>query len=133
MCHVTAIGSGKIWILVADWSRFKSAEPNAGHMTHKIGPLYSNQNKSLESSISYWVSWLEVDSQLWFEFFGGTVSLLNTALFRFYAWYYELNLPFFVNQHCCSLLKVSGFKEVCWPSKDSRKMQGIIKVLKVRK
>ena len=37
---------------------------NAGHMTRKIGPLYFNQNKSLESSINYWVSWLEVDSQL---------------------------------------------------------------------
>ena len=35
-----ALGTGKIWILVADWSRFKSSEPNAGHVTRKIGPLY---------------------------------------------------------------------------------------------
>ena len=25
---------------VPDWSRFKSSEPNAGHMTCTIGPLY---------------------------------------------------------------------------------------------
>ena len=29
-----------IWILVADWSRVKSSEPNAGDVTRKIGPLY---------------------------------------------------------------------------------------------
>ena len=34
------LGSGKIWILVHDWSRFKSSKPNAGHVTRKIGPLY---------------------------------------------------------------------------------------------
>ena len=34
------LGSGKIWILVSDWSRFKSSEHNAGHVTRKIGPLY---------------------------------------------------------------------------------------------
>ena len=39
-CHVTSAGSGKIWILVADWSRVKSSEPNAGDVTRKIGPLY---------------------------------------------------------------------------------------------
>ena len=33
-------GSSKIWILVPDWSRFKSMEPNADHVTRKIGPLY---------------------------------------------------------------------------------------------
>ena len=33
-------GSGKIWILVADWSRLESSEPNAGDVTRKIGPLY---------------------------------------------------------------------------------------------
>ena len=37
---MTSAGSGKIWILVADWSRVKSSEPNAGDVTHKIGPLY---------------------------------------------------------------------------------------------
>ena len=35
-----ALGSGKVWILVPDW--FKLLEPNAGHMTLKIGPLYFN-------------------------------------------------------------------------------------------
>ena len=30
----------QIWILVTDWSRFKSSEPNADHVTRKIGPLY---------------------------------------------------------------------------------------------
>ena len=34
------LGSGKIWILVHDWSRFKSSEPNAGQVTRKIGTLY---------------------------------------------------------------------------------------------
>ena len=37
---MTALGSGKIWILVPDWSRLKSLEPKAGDVTHKIGPLY---------------------------------------------------------------------------------------------
>ena len=37
---MTALGSGKIWILVPDWSSFKSSEPNAGHVTRKIAPLY---------------------------------------------------------------------------------------------
>ena len=37
---MTALGSGKIWILVPDWSRLKSSEPKAGDVTHKIGPLY---------------------------------------------------------------------------------------------
>ena len=32
----------KIWILVADWSRFQSVEPNAGDVARKIGPLYFN-------------------------------------------------------------------------------------------
>ena len=35
-----ALGSGKIWILVPDLSRFKPSKPNAGHLTRKIGPLY---------------------------------------------------------------------------------------------
>ena len=53
---MTSEGSGKIWILVADWSRVKSSEPNAGDVTRKIGPLYfksceivfccKNQNKN---------------------------------------------------------------------------------------
>ena len=38
---VVNLGTGKIWILVSDWSRLKSSEPNAGHLTCKIGPLYS--------------------------------------------------------------------------------------------
>ena len=37
---MTALGSGKIWILVPDWSRLKSSEPDAGDVTPKIGPLY---------------------------------------------------------------------------------------------
>ena len=37
---MTELGSSKIWILVPDWSRFKSSEPNAGHVTCKIGPMY---------------------------------------------------------------------------------------------
>ena len=37
-----ALGSGKILILVPDWSRFKSSEPNAGNVTRKMGPLYFN-------------------------------------------------------------------------------------------
>ena len=36
------LGSGKIWILVPDWSRLKSSEPKAGDVTRKIGPLYFN-------------------------------------------------------------------------------------------
>ena len=39
-CHVTSSGSGKIWILVADWSRLESSEPIAGDVTRKIDPLY---------------------------------------------------------------------------------------------
>ena len=39
---MTALGSGKIWILVPDWSRLKSLEPKAGDVTRKIGPLYFN-------------------------------------------------------------------------------------------
>ena len=35
-----ALGSSKIWTLVPDWSRFKSLEANAGHVTRKIGLLY---------------------------------------------------------------------------------------------
>ena len=37
---MTALSSGKIWILVPDWSRLKSSEPKAGDVTRKIGPLY---------------------------------------------------------------------------------------------
>ena len=37
---MTALGSGKIWILVPDWSRLKSSEPEAGDVTCKIRPLY---------------------------------------------------------------------------------------------
>ena len=37
---MTALGSGKIWILVPDWLRLKSSEPKAGDITRKIGPLY---------------------------------------------------------------------------------------------
>ena len=37
---MTALGSGKIWILVPDWWRLKSSEPKAGDVTRKIGPLY---------------------------------------------------------------------------------------------
>ena len=37
---MTALGSGKIWIFVPDWSRLKSLEPKAGDVTRKIGPLY---------------------------------------------------------------------------------------------
>ena len=29
-----------------DWSRFKSSEPNAGHVTRKIGPLYFSENRA---------------------------------------------------------------------------------------
>ena len=32
---MTSAGSGKIWILVADWSRCKSSEPNTGDVTRK--------------------------------------------------------------------------------------------------
>ena len=39
---MTSAGSGKIWILVPDWSRVKSSEPNVGDVTRKIGPLYFN-------------------------------------------------------------------------------------------
>ena len=35
-----AVGSVKIWILVPDWFKFKSSEPNANHVTRKIGPLH---------------------------------------------------------------------------------------------
>ena len=37
---MTALGSGKIWILVPDWSRLKSSEPKAGDAPRQIGPLY---------------------------------------------------------------------------------------------
>ena len=37
---MTSSGSGKIWILVAEWSRLESSEPNADDVTRKIGPLY---------------------------------------------------------------------------------------------
>ena len=37
---MTALGSGKIWILVPDWSRLKSSEPKAGDVTRKIDHLY---------------------------------------------------------------------------------------------
>ena len=37
---MTALGSGKIWILVPDWSRLKSSESKAGDVTRKIGSLY---------------------------------------------------------------------------------------------
>ena len=40
---MTALGSGKIWILVPDWSRLKSSEPKAGDVTCKIDPLYFNK------------------------------------------------------------------------------------------
>ena len=40
---MTALGSGKIWILVPDWSRLKSSEPKAGDVTRKIGPLYFSE------------------------------------------------------------------------------------------
>ena len=36
---MTALGSGKIWILVPDWSRLKSSEPKASDITRKISPL----------------------------------------------------------------------------------------------
>ena len=59
---MTALGSGKIWILVADWSRLAGREPNADHVTRKIGPLYFNAltpkedtcctNKSLKRFVS---------------------------------------------------------------------------------
>ena len=32
--------TSKFWIFVADWSRVKSSEPNAGDVARKIGPLY---------------------------------------------------------------------------------------------
>ena len=37
---MTVLDSGKIGILVPDLSKLKLSEPNAGHSTHKIGPLY---------------------------------------------------------------------------------------------
>ena len=37
---MTALGSGKIWILFPDWSRLKSLELKAGDVTRKIGSLY---------------------------------------------------------------------------------------------
>ena len=37
---MTALGYGKIWILVLDWSRLKSSEPKAVDITRKINPLY---------------------------------------------------------------------------------------------
>ena len=48
---MTSSGSGKIWILVADWSRLESSEPNAGDGTRKIGPLYfKGANLNLKST-----------------------------------------------------------------------------------
>ena len=47
------LGSGKIWILVPDWSRFKSSEPNAGHVTRKIGPLYFNKTLELSDLVTH--------------------------------------------------------------------------------
>jgi hypothetical protein len=41
-----AIGSGKILILIPDWSSFKSLEPDAGHVTRKIGPMYFTSMKT---------------------------------------------------------------------------------------
>ena len=41
---MTALGSSKIWILVPNWSRLKSSEPDAGDVTRKIGPLYFTPN-----------------------------------------------------------------------------------------
>ena len=37
---MTALGSGKLWILYPDWSMLKSSEPKPGDVTRKIGPLY---------------------------------------------------------------------------------------------
>ena len=42
-------GSGKICILVPDWSRFKSLEPNAVDVTGKMGPLYFNMKPIFKS------------------------------------------------------------------------------------
>ena len=55
---MTSTGSGKIWILVADWSRVKSSEPNAGDITRKIGPLYFNGQFRKYAEI--------VDHNLWY-------------------------------------------------------------------
>ena len=41
---MTCVGSCKIWILVNDWSRFQSSEPDAGDVTRNIGPLYFIKN-----------------------------------------------------------------------------------------
>ena len=41
---MTSSGSGKIWILVPDWSRLKSSEPKAGDVTHMVGALYFTEN-----------------------------------------------------------------------------------------
>ena len=37
---MTALGFGKMLILVPDWSRLKSLEPKAGDVKRKINPLY---------------------------------------------------------------------------------------------
>ena len=38
--NVTALGSGKIWILVPDWSRLKSKEPKAGDVRSALCTLF---------------------------------------------------------------------------------------------
>ena len=37
---MTTLGSSKIWILIPDWSRLKSLEPDAADVTRKISPLH---------------------------------------------------------------------------------------------
>ena len=82
-----ALGSSKIWILIPDWSKFKSSEPNAGHVTRKICPLcfnkkfmnsnLSNQAKSEKSLLDY---------ILW--------NVLNTGLYHkdFVPLFYSLSM-----------------------------------------
>ena len=55
-CHVTSSSSGKIWIIVADWSRIKSSEPDTRDVTRKIGPLYFTFDNTSErqSQQSVW-------------------------------------------------------------------------------
>ena len=43
----------KTWILVADWLRFQSLEPNAGDVTRKICPLYFT-NEIKKSNFTFW-------------------------------------------------------------------------------
>ena len=44
---MTSIGFGKIWILVPDWSRFKSSEPNVGHVKTQVHNILINIGEML--------------------------------------------------------------------------------------